>query len=471
MNSKDPKGYYEILELSHTASAAEIKAAYRRRAMELHPDRNKSQNTTKEFQYLNEAYSILSEPPVRAQYDTITVETTHHRANTSKTAPEPIVCSVCGKVTAQPRYAIFYEVKSFILVTTRAPIQGIFCSACAEKKSLRATAITWLLGWWGFPWGPIYSLHAIFVNLLGGQRPHNINARLAVHQAWVFAALGKLDIARAIALDALDLARKIKPEQVSARLRKALGYDVDAEGAHLRKEIGEFLSELGASDSVVHLRDSWSLFRRPFYVQGLIGLTVTGLVWGAILNDKPSSPPLGPKPYIANPQPTIVDPFANTVGEDGSKPSITNPEPTPPPTPVYVRPTTAPNGQFWPTAAGYVQGYGKLHTNGLSAVTVDNSQNDSDVFVKLVSLNGSQAYPVRTFYIPGHGSFTLSKVTAGSYDIRYRDLGSGSLSRSESFRLEETPKDNGTEFSNMTMTLYKVRNGNMQTYNLAEGEF
>lgn len=324
MNSKDPKDYYEILKLSPTASAAEIKAAYRRRAMELHPDRNTSQNTTKEFQYLNEAYGILSEPSARAQYDTITVETTHHRDNTSETPPEPIVCSACGKVTAQPRYAIFYEVKSFIFVTTRTPIQGIFCSACAEKKALRATVITWLLGWWGFPWGPIYSLHAIFVNLLGGQRPNNINARLAAHQAWVFASLGKLDLARAIALDALDLARKIKPEQVSARLKKALGYDVNDEGAQLRKVIGEFLSALGAKDTGVRLRDSWSIFRRPFYVQGLIGLTVIGLVWGAILNDKPSPPPPGPKPYIANP------------------------EPTPPPTPVYVRPSHRPQ---WPILA------------------------------------------------------------------------------------------------------------------------
>lgn len=281
MSTKDPKGYYAILELSLTASAADIKAAYRRRAMELHPDRNTSPNATKEFQHLNEAYSILSEPSVRALYDTITVES--HQTRASETPPEPIVCSACRKVTAQPRYAIFYEVKSFIFVTTRTPIQGIFCSACAEKKALRATAITWVLGWWGFPWGLIYSLHAIFVNLLGGQRPHNINARLAAYQAWVFAVLGKLDMAHAIALDALDLARKIRPDQVSAKVRKALGYDVDDEGARLRKEIEEFLSAIGTGGTSIRLKDSWSLFRRPFFVQGLIGLTVIGLVWGAIL--------------------------------------------------------------------------------------------------------------------------------------------------------------------------------------------
>ena len=102
---------------------------------------------------------------------------------------------------------------------------------------------------------------------------------------------------------------------------------------------------------------------------------------------------------------------------------------------------------------------------------MDNSRNDSDVFVKLVSLDGAQAYPVRQFYIPAFASFTLNKVTAGSYDVRYRDLTNGGLSRSEAFQLEETPTYDGTQYSNITMTLYKVQNGNMQTYGLSEAEF
>ena len=131
----------------------------------------------------------------------------------------------------------------------------------------------------------------------------------------------------------------------------------------------------------------------------------------------------------------------------------------------------APNGEIWPANAGYVEGYKKLHTNGLSSVTVDNTQNDSDVFVKLVSLEGVEAYPIRQFYIPAYSQFTVNKVNTGSYDVRYRDLSNGGLSRSESFNLEETEIDGGTQFSNYTMTLYKVRNGNMQTYGLSEAEF
>jgi curved DNA-binding protein CbpA len=160
--------------------------------------------------------------------------------------------------------------------------------------------------------------------------------------------------------------------------------------------------------------------------------------------DKPSTPPPKPKPYQANPAPV---------------------------SPEYVRPSTAPNGQPWPVSASYVGGYTRLHEDGLSTVTVDNSQNDSDVFVKLVSLDSAKAYPVRQFYIPAFGSFSLNKITAGSYDIRYRDLGNGGLSRSEAFNLQEIQRYDGIQYSKITMTLYKVRNGNMQTYGLSEAEF
>jgi len=102
---------------------------------------------------------------------------------------------------------------------------------------------------------------------------------------------------------------------------------------------------------------------------------------------------------------------------------------------------------------------------------VDNSQNKSDVFVKLISLDGPPAYPIRIFFIPAYGSFTLNSVRAGKYDIRYRDLDTGGLSRSEAFSLDEIGTYQGTQFSEVTLTLYKVQNGNMQAYGLDESEF
>lgn len=145
--------------------------------------------------------------------------------------------------------------------------------------------------------------------------------------------------------------------------------------------------------------------------------------------------------------------------------------PASPPKPKYDRPLAAPNGSVWPRNADYVNGYKQLNTTGLSELTVDNSRNDSDVFVKLYYLGSPRPYPARYFYIPAFRSFTVKQVQSGNYDVRYKDLDSGALSRSESFKLNETVVQDGIRYSTITMTLYKVRDGNMQTYALPEEEF
>ena len=64
------RDYYEVLGVQRTADAAEIKAAFRRQAMEHHPDRNGGcENAAGRFKEINEAYSVLSDPNKRAAYD------------------------------------------------------------------------------------------------------------------------------------------------------------------------------------------------------------------------------------------------------------------------------------------------------------------------------------------------------------------------------------------------------------------
>ncbi|MFI5240816.1 MAG: DnaJ C-terminal domain-containing protein [Microgenomates group bacterium] len=63
--------YYEILGIGKSASADEIKKAYRKQALEWHPDRHKDEKETaeKKFKEINEAYQILSNPQKKSAYD------------------------------------------------------------------------------------------------------------------------------------------------------------------------------------------------------------------------------------------------------------------------------------------------------------------------------------------------------------------------------------------------------------------
>jgi len=64
------KDYYTLLGVSKTATADEIKKAYRQLALKYHPDRNKGDKEAEEhFKEINEAYAVLSEPEKRRQYD------------------------------------------------------------------------------------------------------------------------------------------------------------------------------------------------------------------------------------------------------------------------------------------------------------------------------------------------------------------------------------------------------------------
>jgi DnaJ-class molecular chaperone len=62
---------YDVLGIAATASNADIKAAYRRLAMQWHPDRNRENvaEAVVRFQEVNSAYAVLSDDQRRAQYD------------------------------------------------------------------------------------------------------------------------------------------------------------------------------------------------------------------------------------------------------------------------------------------------------------------------------------------------------------------------------------------------------------------
>lgn len=61
--------YYKVLGVSKTATPEEIKKAYRKLAVEYHPDKNKSKEAEAKFKEINQAYEVLSNPQKRQQYE------------------------------------------------------------------------------------------------------------------------------------------------------------------------------------------------------------------------------------------------------------------------------------------------------------------------------------------------------------------------------------------------------------------
>jgi curved DNA-binding protein CbpA len=61
--------YYAVLEITPAADVGEVNAAFRRLAWRYHPDHNHAPGATLQFQDINEAHQVLTDPVRRAEYD------------------------------------------------------------------------------------------------------------------------------------------------------------------------------------------------------------------------------------------------------------------------------------------------------------------------------------------------------------------------------------------------------------------
>lgn len=163
--------------------------------------------------------------------------------------------------------------RSFFAFSEKKPLEGILCSKCASMVSLEASLITWLFGWWGLlPWGVLWSLQAIVINLWGGIRPPHINAMILAHQASYFKHIGNLVLAKAITRDALL-------EVAKFQLRPNLYYQTtqffyeNQPYAEYQNDFNKFYEDLKKLDASLNpssskrLRNQWGIFNRVFLVQ------------------------------------------------------------------------------------------------------------------------------------------------------------------------------------------------------------
>ncbi len=69
MAATEKRDYYDVLGLNKGASADEIKSAYKKLAKKFHPDISKEENAEEKFKEILEAYSVLSDPQKKENYD------------------------------------------------------------------------------------------------------------------------------------------------------------------------------------------------------------------------------------------------------------------------------------------------------------------------------------------------------------------------------------------------------------------
>src|SRR5436853_1635976 len=67
--SSTKRDYYEVLSVSRSCSDDDVKKAYRRLALQFHPDRNNAPEATERFKEATEAYQVLSDAEKRSAYD------------------------------------------------------------------------------------------------------------------------------------------------------------------------------------------------------------------------------------------------------------------------------------------------------------------------------------------------------------------------------------------------------------------
>ena len=105
-------------------------------------------------------------------------------------------CEKCGRLDSTLRASSFTYVISLILMTSRRGAGGVYCSSCRKKEGLKYTLVSAIFGWWGFPWGPIYTLQSIGRNSSGGYQDPELNAQLL--QAVAAELIGQGDTSGAI---------------------------------------------------------------------------------------------------------------------------------------------------------------------------------------------------------------------------------------------------------------------------------
>ena len=172
--SEDLVTFYEVIGISQNASAADIKAAYRRQAMKLHPDRGGSAHA---MNLLNKAYRVLGHAESRAKYDehlrrqSQRQSAEERQAETTRSASEPTAEELLSQeriAVAKVKSAAWKEVWKGIGIF----IVGVIITAIGYNAA-SGSGSTYFVFWGLMLWGIIAALKGWY---------HVLNPYRALHK-------------------------------------------------------------------------------------------------------------------------------------------------------------------------------------------------------------------------------------------------------------------------------------------------
>jgi hypothetical protein len=440
---EDPKGYYKLLGVKTNATQEEIRNAYRKKSLEVHPDTSESSNAHKEFIEVQHAYQVLKDSRTRAEYDSESVEVPKQNTQRNATKEEseerfdPIRCSVCNCVSAQLRYVVFWEAISF-LNSFRNPVQGIMCTKCAGEQAYQATKKSLIFGWWGI-WGLVFTPIAVAGNISGGEKPAENNGRILLHQSWYFVKQVKPDLAYFIATEAARFLQASTTEEKDTLLSIC----------------NSIIDECKPYATGKSLESAWDK-PLPQTSKQWKAIGVCAIAWIA---------GLGMLSNYNEEQTKKATQGAPEYSYQQTPPSTPEPEatresaPLPPPIPKT----------YLPLSTGYLPGKNIGSEGGYSSITLNNNST-GNFHVKLYERVAGIWEIRREAYLKANEEFTMENLAPGEYEIRRMDVQTKMASKSKIFTLEEARDSQGVSYSTLKITL-DVPHGNSKVIPIIAKEF
>lgn len=448
--AQDIKGYYSVLGVEPTASQAEIRTAYRELVVKYHPDKNKSSDDSR-IKLINEAYSVLKYSETRAAYDHTNLKSKTESDQNNTRSIEPLRCHACNKITAQPRYLVFWRVYSFLIATSRSPVQGIYCSSCAKAEAMKSTIITSSAGWWGVPWGPIWTIGKGFTNAMGGEHDRDRTDALIWYNVIAFVQAKQVSIAYALSERLIAANDK--------EIRDAANDLIAACRSNGFKPTGE-------------LKDPWREVKGQAFLRFAALLTVPVLAAFFIISTSVSD--ISSQSYAFAQYPTANDSRANNelLPSDVPADSLNS---TPVPKLAECDHALS-NGHV-------IFGKKNLEKEGHTLEIRNGSTGDAIIKIRESTTNSLYA----SFFVEQNKTATLDGLRDGYYKIQY-SIGSSVAENCSKFNnpenmsafptteslikeLVDDYRGKGAIFQRLTYTLYQVPNGNVNPETISEAEF